>query len=143
MVDVLPDGSTEFGKRVRTRLRDEHLIWLTTAGADGTPQPNPVWFLWDGAEALIVYNRSDAHRLEHVAVRPRVALNLDGNGYGGDIVVLLGLAEQALDVPPPDGSPEYLAKYAEDIGRISGTPERFAASYPVPLRIRIERIRGH
>ena len=24
------------------------MIWLTTMGSDGTPQPTPVWFLWDG-----------------------------------------------------------------------------------------------
>lgn len=88
MTDVLPDESSTFGQRVRARLRDESLIWLTTTGADGTPQPNPVWFLWDGADTLIVYNRADARRHEHVAVRPRVSLNLDGNGQGGDIVVL-------------------------------------------------------
>ncbi len=45
--------STPFGARVAQRLREEHLIWLTTVGADGTPQPNPVWFLWDGASVLV------------------------------------------------------------------------------------------
>ena len=23
------------------------MAWMTTVGDDGTPQPNPVWFLWD------------------------------------------------------------------------------------------------
>lgn len=46
--DVLPDADSEFGQRVRARLRDEQVIWFTTVGADGTPQPNPVWFIWQG-----------------------------------------------------------------------------------------------
>ena len=75
---VVPDG--QFGDRVRTRLRDSKVIWLTTVGADGTPQPNPVWFLWDGDSSVLVYNRTDAHRLAHVAAHPQVALHLDGDG---------------------------------------------------------------
>ena len=47
---VLPDAGTPFGDRVRERLVDEQVIWLTTVGADGTPQPNPVWFLWTPEE---------------------------------------------------------------------------------------------
>lgn len=39
-----PSGA--LGERVRRRLRDEHII--STVGADGTRQPNPVWFLWGG-----------------------------------------------------------------------------------------------
>src|SRR6478609_6474665 len=45
VMTVIPD--TEFGARVRQRLQDETLIWFTTTSADGTPQPNPVWFLWE------------------------------------------------------------------------------------------------
>ena len=56
--DVFPDPSTPFGQRVQRRLRDEQVIWLTTVGADGTPQPNPVWFLVDGT-TVVVYNRPE------------------------------------------------------------------------------------
>ena len=45
---MLIDSSTEFGKRVEQRLRDEQIGWIVTVGTDGTPQPSPVWFLWDG-----------------------------------------------------------------------------------------------
>ena len=58
---TIPD--TPFGARVRERLRDEHVVWLTTVGADGTPQPNPVWFLWDGADRVLVYNDNRSRRL--------------------------------------------------------------------------------
>jgi PPOX class probable F420-dependent enzyme len=141
-MSVIPN--TEFGDRVRSRLRTETAVWLTTTSADGTPQPNPVWFLWEeDADAVLVYNRNDANRLAHVAVRPRVSLNFDGNGKGGNIVVLTGVAEQALDVPPPDQHEGYLAKYRPDIERVSGDPAAFANTYSVPLRIRITKVRGH
>ncbi len=128
---------------MRDRLRDETLIWLTTTGADGTPQPNPVWFLWDGVDSLLVYNRAHARRLEHVARHPRVAMHFDGNGRGGDIVVFAGAAEHAPDVPGADHNAEYLAKYRDAMTSVSGSPEDFATQYPVPLRIRISKTRGH
>ena len=52
----LPDAGSNFGRRVRERLRVEQVIWLTTTQADGTPQPNPVWFVWEDPDTLIVYN---------------------------------------------------------------------------------------
>lgn len=64
--NVLPDESTDFGRRVRERLRDGRVIWLTTVGADGTLQPDPVGFQWDGADSVLTYNRTEAHRLTHV-----------------------------------------------------------------------------
>ncbi|MEO8889383.1 MAG: pyridoxamine 5'-phosphate oxidase family protein [Jatrophihabitantaceae bacterium] len=100
MSDVLPEAGSPFGARVRERLTGSQLAWLTSTGADGTPQPNPVWFLWDGAERVVVYNRPAALRLKHIARRPRVALNLDGDGHGGDIIVLTGDATLAPDTAP-------------------------------------------
>jgi PPOX class probable F420-dependent enzyme len=138
----LPDETTTFGARVRERLRAETVIWLTTTAADGTPQPNPVWFLWEEPDSVLVYNRTDARRLDHVAVRPRVALNFDGNGRGGDVVVLTGVAEQAGDAPAPDRHRGYLDKYREAMTGVSGDVEAFARDYGVPLRIRIGRVRG-
>lgn len=139
--DVLPDPSTPYGQRVRRRLRDEIVVWLTTSGADGTPQPNPVWFLWDG-ESILAYNRPDAHRLTHVGVRPGVALNFDGNGQGGDIVVITGRAELTRGEPPPHEVPAYVAKYRERMIRVSGSLEGFSKQYPVAMRVWPLKVRG-
>jgi PPOX class probable F420-dependent enzyme len=136
---ALPDPSTPFGAAVRDRLSTDKIIWLTTVGADGTPQPNPVWFLFDG-ETILTYNRPAAHRLNHIQSRPRVSLNL--NQRDGDVMVLVGHAERIDDVPPPNGNPDYMAKYEVDMGRVSGDPDKFAASYPVPMRITIDSVRG-
>jgi PPOX class probable F420-dependent enzyme len=140
-VSTIPAGA--FGDRVRARLRDAYVIWLTTVGADGTPQPNPVWFLWDGADSILVYNREHAHRLAHIDARPRIALHLDGNGRGGDIVVVAGTARRSPDDPAPHENPEYVAKYADGMTRVSGSLAAFSADYPVPVRVQIDRIRGH
>lgn len=140
----LPDTSTPFGERVARRLRDEHLIWLTTVDAKGMPQPTPVGFLWDeGSLTFLVYSRADAKRLEHLRKNPRVALNFDGNGTGGDIIVFTGHAMVSSDDPPADQLPGWMEKYRDSIASRYATPERFASIYSVALRIRPVAVRGH
>jgi PPOX class probable F420-dependent enzyme len=136
------DESTEFGSRATRRLREDVLAWLTTVDRRGTPQPVPVWFLWDGADSLLLYSRPDTPKLRNIEHNPRVSLHLDGNGRGGDIVVCLGDARIS-DDPPADQIPDYVAKYAPLIERNRWTPASFAADYSVPLRITISRVRGH
>jgi PPOX class probable F420-dependent enzyme len=141
LMSVLPEGA--FGERVAARLRDGYAIWFTTVGADGTPQPNPVWFLWDGDASVLVYNRADAHRLAHIDAQPNVALHLDGNGRGGDIVVLSGTARRAPELPAAHENPDYVTKYGDGMRRVSGSLEQFAQDYSVALLVDIRRIRGH
>jgi PPOX class probable F420-dependent enzyme len=139
--DVLPPAGTPFGERVRRRLRDEVFIWFTTVGADGTPQPNPVWFVWDDGDVLI-YNRPDARRLAHLRRDAQVSLHFNASAGGGDVVVLSGRAERADDEPPPHERSAYLDKYRDEMIRVSGSLEAFSADYPVPVRVRIGRVRG-
>src|SRR4051794_8224721 len=110
MDTIMPDPATPFGKRLAERLRDERVIWMTTIGADGTPQPNPVWFLWDGT-GFLIYSKDGAHRQEHIRRNPRVSLNLNSSAGGGDVVVITGTARDAPKAPPAYDHPEYLAKY--------------------------------
>ena len=136
------DDSSAFGQRAARRLREDVLAWLTTVDRRGTPQPIPVWFLWDGATSILVYSRPDKPKLRNIAANPRVSLHLDGNGRGGDIVVCLGEACVS-DDPPADEIPEYVEKYAPLIERNRWSTSSFAADYSVPLRIEVTRIRGH
>lgn len=136
------DTSSEFGRRAERRLHEEKLAWLTTVDSKGTPQPVPVWFLWDGVDSILIYSRPDTPKLRAIASNPRVSVNLDGNGTGGDIVVALGEASVA-DDPPAHEIPEYVEKYAPLIERNGWTPESFAADYSVPIRVRVARVRGH
>ena len=136
------DEGTEFGGRAARRLREDVLAWLTTVDGRGTPQPVPVWFLWDGADSLLLYSRPDTPKLRNIARNPRVSLHLDGNGKGGDIVVCLGEMRVSDDLPA-DEIPDYVEKYAPLIERNRWSPASFAADYSVPLRIDVTRIRGH
>jgi PPOX class probable F420-dependent enzyme len=125
-----------------TRLRDEQVIWLTTVGADGTPQPNPVWFLWTD-DHVLVYSLTGAQRLTNIRQRPRVSLHFDEDGTGAHCMVLTGHAEILTDRPPPHEMPAFLGKYREGMVQVSGSPEAFGASYSVPVGVRVARIRGY
>jgi PPOX class probable F420-dependent enzyme len=139
---ALPDPGTDFGARVARRLSDEIVAWLTVIDRAGTPQPAPVWFLWEGDSAL-VYSQGEAKRLDHLAANPRVALHLDGDGTGGDVVVLTGEAEVVPDEPPAYENQAYLAKYGRRITEGWTSAENFASIYSVPVRFRPRRIRGY
>ena len=143
MADPPIDESTPFGKRVVERLRTDELVWLTTVGRDGTPQPNPVWFLWDGADGVTVYNAVDARRMEHVRRRPEVSLNFQADAQGSDVVVIRGRAAEAPDLPSSDRSPAYQEKYGQMIADGAWrTPEAFDREYPHKLRITLLGVRG-
>ena len=136
------DETTEFGARVVRRLQDEIVVWMTTVKPSGAPLPSPVWFLWDGTDSLLIYSR-DSRRIRNLSANPNVTFNFDGNGHGGDIVVLSGTAVIAESEPSADANPAYLEKYAGNIARLGKTPEAFAAEYSVPLRATLTGLRGH
>lgn len=136
------DTTTDFGKRVERRLREETIIWLTTVRQDGTPQPSPVWFLWDG-ESVLMYSRPNQQKQRNIAHNPKVALHFDGDGHGGDIIVVTGEARVVADAPPATDVPDYLAKYAEPIKRIGMDASSFAAAYSTAIRITPTDLRGH
>ena len=139
--EVIPDRATVYGERVRRRLTDEMTIWLTTVGRDGTPQPNPVGFLWDGGDSLLTYSQAGARRLANIRRQPLVSLNFDSNG-GDDIVVLTGTAEILDDYPAVPGNPAWLEKYGQAIDARFGSAVEFAERFSVPVRIHLTRVRG-
>jgi PPOX class probable F420-dependent enzyme len=136
------EQSTEFGARVARHLREEIVVWMTTVTPAGSPLPMPVWFLWDGGEAVVMYSRPGA-RVRNIEANPRVSLNFHGDGRGGDIVVFSGNAVIDDGAPPADRAGEYRAKYDGHIARIGMSPEAFAQRYSVPVRIQLRRLRGH
>jgi PPOX class probable F420-dependent enzyme len=137
----LIDESTPFGDRTAAHLRDDVVVWFTTVSAAGTPQPSPVWFLWDGDREVLVFSR-DSPRTANIAGNPRVSLNFRGDRLGGDIVVLTGEARIDPASPPAHEVAGYATKYAEHIAGLRMTAREFAAEYHVPIRIRLTRLRG-
>jgi PPOX class probable F420-dependent enzyme len=142
MPDLTIDTTSAFGARVQRRLGQDLIAWLVTVRDGRVPRPIPVWFLWERGAALI-YSRPATGKLRDIAANPTVALHLDGDGRGGDIVVLTGEARVVTDVPPADQVPAYLEKYRAGIGRIGMTPRSFAAAYSVAIRVTATRLEGH
>ena len=127
--------------RAELRLRDELIIWLTTVSPSGQPQTSPVWFLWDGAKFLI-YSLPCTARTRNIEGNPRVSLNLDGDGHGGAVVTIEGMARIDPQAPASNEVSEYATKYRKKIAGHGWTPESFAVDYPIPIRITPFRARS-
>lgn len=126
---------------VARRLQEEEVIWLTTVQANGTPQPNPVWFLWQN-NSFLIFTTPQAKRLKHIAQNPQVALNFNSSADGNQVMVVTGRA--TVDEPPA-GEDEwlaYLAKYAAGIQQLNMTPEIFRHSFSVAIRLTAGKMRG-
>ena len=94
------DFSTPLGKRAAEHLAADLCVWLTTVSSNGTPQPAPVWFLWEGGTVLI-YTQPGAIKVRNIRSNPYVSLNFNCSFDGSDVVVISGVAEiddLALDV---------------------------------------------
>jgi PPOX class probable F420-dependent enzyme len=140
-MDALINQSTEFGARVARRLRNETVVWLTTVPPSGAPLPRPVGFLWDGVTNVFVYSQPGT-RIRNIQRNPKVTLNFDGDGHGGDIVVLSGTAEVDESRPRAAENTAWFAKYAAEWERSGMTPEAFSQRFNVPVRIRITALNG-
>src|SRR5262245_39604118 len=135
------DTSTEFGQRVDRRLREEQVIWLVTVGPDGTPEPSPVWFLWDG-QSMLIFSQPMAPKVRNIRRNPAVAIHFNSDAAGDDVVVMTGQAEVLPDAPAVPGVPAYVAKYTRGIETIGMTPETMGATYSTALRVTPTRLRG-
>jgi PPOX class probable F420-dependent enzyme len=124
------------------RLDRAVVIWLTTVDAQGQPQSSPVWFLWqDGL--FVVYSLADSPRVRNLRTNPRVALNLDGDGEGGEIVTIEGTAVLDAAGPRSTDVPAYQAKYLGRITDSGWTAESFARDYPQRIVITPTRLRAY
>jgi PPOX class probable F420-dependent enzyme len=81
-------------------------------------------------------------RVRNIAANPKVTLNFDGDGSGGDIVVLSGTARVDADASAADANHAWLEKYAAQIEQLGLTPAAYAARFSVPVRIRLTRLDG-
>ena len=133
------DLTSKLGIRVAKRLQEERILWLTTVASDGTPQPNPVWFFWDG-KTIHVRSQPSSHKLKNIARNPKVSLNFQADEHGGDVAVITG--DATIDRTPAKPEPKYIEKYQAAIPQIGHTPESLAATYSVLIRIIPNKLRG-
>lgn len=122
------------------RLEEAVIIWLTTISAKGAPQPNPVWFYWDG-KTFFIHSQPTSVKLKNLARNPKVSLHIESSdGLGDDIVIIAGLAQT--EPNPPHLEPGYAEKYATHIRNLGMTTEEFQQDYSVLIRITPTKIRG-
>jgi PPOX class probable F420-dependent enzyme len=135
------DTSTEFGAKVQQRLEDQLLAWLTTVSSDGTPQPNPVWFIWNHG-AFVIFSQPNQTKLANIRRSGRVSFNLESIDEE-TITIFTGHAEV---VPYESISRElldrYAERYADGLKNLNMTRTEYEASYTVPIRFTPEKLRG-
>lgn len=136
------DTSTDFGARVERRLGEEQIGWFTTVRSDGMPQPVPVWFHWDG-ETLLIFSQPSAQKVRNLAGNPNASLHFDGDGQGGNIVVLTGEARADAKRPSDERLAAYFSKYAEGIKLLNMTPDSLIQSYSTAIHLRPAKVTGH
>ena len=119
----------------------QKLAWLTTVGSDGTPQPNPVWFIWDDG-TVVIFSRPNQAKLANIARSGRVAFNLESvdeetitifTGHA-EIVPYESIQQTLLD--------RYAERYAMGMIDIKMTRAEYEAAYTVPIRFTPEKLRG-
>ena len=139
---MIVDESTAFGARVAAHLREEIVVWMTTVTPSGAPLPMPVWFLWEGGESVRMFSR-ESPRVRNLEANPHVSLNFDGDGRGGGIVVLSGRATVDRDGPRADQSARTSRSTPTTSSASPTRPSPSAATYSVPVRIELTKLRGH
>jgi PPOX class probable F420-dependent enzyme len=130
----------EISRKVAQRLRRELVIWLTTVRRDGMPQPTPVWFLWDG-DTFLIYSQPNTRKLRNIAHDSKVALNLNSDESGSQVVVITGKASLDKAALPANRNLAYMKKYREGIAQIDMTPESMASEYSVAIRVKPIHVR--
>jgi PPOX class probable F420-dependent enzyme len=126
----------------KRRLGRDTVAWLVTVTPGGQPMSSAVWFLYDGDDEALVYSLDDTARVRNIIANPKVSFHLDGDGHGGAIVTAAGVARIDRDHPPADAVPAYVDKYKGYMNDNGWSPEWFAGRYPVPIRIRLTKVRA-
>lgn len=126
----------------KRRLGRDTIAWLVTVTPGGQPMSSAVWFLYDGDDEVLVYSLDDTARVSNIAANPKVSFHLDSDGHGGGIVTAAGVARIDRDHSPADAVPAYVDKYKGYMNDNGWSPEWFAGRYPVPIRIRLTKVRA-
>lgn len=137
------DLNNKFGRFAKKYIKSEYFIWLTTVDSTGTPQPRPVWFIWDD-DSFLVLSQQKAHKVKHIQHNPNVSLHFNTEDEKGEkrLIVFTGAATVDKKCPPAHKLRAYMRKYEGGITGLNETPEQFAGEYSVALRIRPTNLRG-
>ena len=136
------DLTSDFGRAVQQHLANQYVIWLTTVDSRLTPQPRPVWFIWEN-DSFLIFSQPQAQKVKHIRTHPRVALHFNTD-ESGDKQVIVFTGEASIDATSPAAHkvPAYLEKYKDGIDALEMTPEEFSREYSIAIKIRPTEVRG-
>ena len=137
------DFKTKFGRFAMKHLKSEHFIWLTTVDSTGTPQPRPVWFIWE-ADSVLIFSQAKAYKVKHIQKNPNVSLHFNSADAQGEkrLIMITGIAKIDSHCLPANKIRAYLHKYKSGIIGLNATPAQFAGEYSVAIRITPTNLHG-
>ncbi|HLF74425.1 MAG TPA: TIGR03667 family PPOX class F420-dependent oxidoreductase [Anaerolineales bacterium] len=136
------DLTSEFGRVVKRHLREEYIIWLTTVDSKLTPQPRPVWFIWED-DSFLIFSQAHAYKVKHIRKNPKVALHFNTDERADEhVIIFTGEASIDTNSPPAHKVPAYFRKYKDGIADLNMTPEAFSREYSLAIRIKPTEVRG-
>jgi PPOX class probable F420-dependent enzyme len=133
--------NSPIARKIKRRLREEQIIWLTTVDSHNTPQPRPVWFHWDGDDILI-FSQARAAKVRHIIRNPKVALNFNTDSSGEEVGVMIGEARIQPEALPANRMRNYMRKYRQGLQDIGSTVAEMQAEYPVIILVTLLSLRG-
>ena len=99
----------------------------------------PVWFWWDG-KSFLMY-AVPGQKVRDIQANPNVALHLNTDPVGGDVVRIDGTANIDSRQPLAYKVPGYVRKYREQIKGFDWTPKGFSEQYHFAIRVKPIRFR--
>lgn len=136
------DFKSKFGRFAKKHIQSEYFIWLTTVDSSGTPQPKPVWFIWEN-DSFLIFSQPNTQKVKHILKHPRVALHFNTDDTGDKrVVVFTGEASIDATSPAAHEVPAYFKKYKESIAGLEMSPEEFSREYSIAIKIRPTEVRG-
>ena len=137
------DFNSKFGRTIKRHLKNQYFVWLTTVDSKGTPQPRPVWFIWED-DSFLIFSQTNAYKVKHIKNNPKVSLNFNTTDEDGekDVIIFIGDAVIDKKVSPAHEVKAYLKKYKTGIIGLNTTPEDFSKEYSTAIRIKPTEVRG-
>jgi PPOX class probable F420-dependent enzyme len=117
-------------KHAQSRLKKDLVMWLATCGRDGSPHAVPVWFWWDG-KTFLIYS-VPGQKVRDIEANPNVAIHLNTDPEGEDVVRVDGKARIDPKQPPAYKVASYVRKYRDLIKGFDWTPKVFSEQYRSP-----------
>jgi PPOX class probable F420-dependent enzyme len=97
----------------------------------------PLWFWWDG-KSFLIYS-VPGQKVRDIQANPNVALHLNTDPVGDDVVRIDGTAKIDPTQPPAYKVPNYVRKYRDQIQGLDWTPKVFSERYHIAIRVRPTR----